>query len=280
MRAGPGPRRPAGCRAWHAAVLAALVVLAASRAGAQAPRAGSVELGGATRVEIDDARGIWRAEGAPAELVRGDTRLRAPRLRYDARAGVVAAEGGVEVAAPGLEARADRMELRLADEWLRATGDVRLAATQGAAPVRVRAPDVQGSLRTRRFAATGGVALTRGEAVLTGRRVDYDDGTRTAIATGEPELRLREAILQAQTLVLQADEERITGQGDVRVRRGDLLATAARVDLRLREGAATLAGGARAQRGGDVLVADEIVMALDGSSVVARGSPRLTVATP
>ncbi|MDR7483364.1 MAG: LptA/OstA family protein [Armatimonadota bacterium] len=279
MRAAPGSQRCAGRRSPPAAVVAALVLLAAGGAAAQAPaRAGPVELSGATRVELDDARGIWRAEGAPVELVRDGARLRAPRLRYDARAGVVAAEGGVEVAAPGVEARAERAELRLADEWLRASGDVRLTATQG--EVRVRAPEVQGSLRTRRFVATGGVALARGEAVLTGRRVDYDDGARTAIATGEPELRLRETRLQAQTLVLLVDQERITGEGDVRVRRGDLLATAPRVDLRLREGAATLAGGARAQRGGDVIVAEEIVVALDGSSIVARGSPRLTVTTP
>jgi adhesin HecA-like repeat protein len=260
--------------------VAALLLLAAAPAGGQAPARGPVALSGATRVEVDDARGVWQAEGAPVELAQGGVRLRAPRLRYDVRAGTVAAEGGVEVTAPGVEARAERAALRLADEWVRAEGDVQLVATRDEVPVRLRAPEVQGSLRTRRFAATGGVTVVRGDATLAGQRVDYDDGARTAIVTGEPALRLRETLLQAQRFTLRLDQERLTGEGDVRVRRGDLLATAPRVDLRLREGTATLAGGARARRGADVITAEELVVALDGSSIVARGSPRVTVAGP
>jgi lipopolysaccharide assembly outer membrane protein LptD (OstA) len=282
MTAAPrSPRRPARSARVAAAVLVALVGAVAATARAAVTAApGPLELRGATRVDVDDARGIWTATGAPAELVRGAVRLRAPRLRYDVRAGVVSADGGVEATAPGVEAQAERAELRLEDEWLRADGDVRLAARQGPVPVQVRAPRVDGSLRTRRFVATGGVTVVRGEATLVGQRVDYDDGTRTAVVTGAPELRVREARLEAQTLVLLVDDERVTGEGGVRVRRGELVATAARADLRLREGVATLAGNARAQRGADVITAAELVVALDGSSIVARGAPRLTITPP
>ncbi|MDR7554019.1 MAG: LptA/OstA family protein [Armatimonadota bacterium] len=282
MKAEATKPRPLARRApVRAVALSALVLALAAAAGAAVPAApGPLELRGATRVEVDDARGLWTVLGAPVELVRGQLRLRAPRLRYDVRAGVVDAEGGVDAAAPGVEAHAERAALRLDDEWLRADGDVRLTATQGAVPVRMRAPQVEGSLRTRRFVATGGVTVVRGEATLQGHRVDYDDGTRRAVVTGDPALRVREALLTAQTLVLLVDEDRVTGEGGVRVRRGDLVATAARADLRLRDGVATLAGNARAQRGADVITAAELVVALDGSSVVARGAPRLTITPP
>ncbi|MGQ0550668.1 MAG: LptA/OstA family protein [Armatimonadota bacterium] len=272
-----------------AAIAMALAVPAASDAVAlaQAPApvqrvSGSlpVEITGATVVEYDEATGIWRVEGAPVTVTRGRMVLRAPRGRFDERARIVTAEGGVDVAEPGMTMRADAVELRLADERIRARGNVRLVTTRDGQTATLVAPEAEGSLATRRFAATGGVSITRGEWTVTGRRVDYDDADQVAVITGEPEVRFKDGVMTADTVTVWVAREQARGEGSVRLRRGDLIGSGRRVEMRLREQLATLSGAARVERGRDRLEAEEIQVELDRSRATARGSPRLTITPP
>ncbi len=244
-------------------------------ADAQAPAV--VEITAASRVEFEEATGVWTAEGQPVTVTRGRTLLRAPRIRYDQRARVVTAEGGVELTEPGISLAADAAELRLTDDRVRATGRVRVVSTREDLPVEVRALEMDGVLRTRTFTATGDVSLTRGDAMLSGRRLDYDDTTRIAVATGEPAARFREAVVTAETITLVIEQETLRAEGAATVRRGELTGGARRVEVRSREGTIRLVGDAQLARGSDRVTADEIQAALDGSRIVARGGSRVVV---
>lgn len=272
---------PGLCAAACAAV--ALCAFWGPAARAQTPAAAAtsvIELSGATYLEYDEGSGVWRAEGTPAVATRGTTVLRSPRIRYDQRARILIAEAGAELADANLAVRADSVEFHLGDDRIRARGTVRVTGGRGDQTATLTAPEVEGSLKTRRFVATGGVLLLRGEWRLSGRRLEYDDAARTAAATGEPEARFRDASLTADLITLLMDEEIGRGIGSARLRRGDLSGGARRVEIFLKEGRATLTGDARVDRGRDRLTAEQIDVDLDGTRITARGTPRLTVVPP
>ncbi|HET8679188.1 MAG TPA: LptA/OstA family protein [bacterium] len=265
------------------AVLAVGAVSAAAQAPVPAQRTPGplpVQITGATRVEYDEATGVWRVEGAPVTVTRGQTVMRAQRGRFDERARIVTVEGGVDVVEPGLSLRADAAELRLSDERIRARGNVRLVSTREGQSATLVAPEAEGSLATRRFAATGGVSITRGEWTVTGRRVDYDDTDQVAVISGDPEVRFKDGVMTAETVTVWVAKEQARGEGTIRLRRGDLTGSGRRVDMRLREQLATLSGAARVERGRDRLEAEEIEVELDRSRATARGAPRLTITPP
>jgi lipopolysaccharide export system protein LptA len=231
-------------------------------------------------VEYDDTTGILVAEGAPVVVTRARTVLRAPRVRYAARARTIAATEGVTIEEPGLSARGNRGELRLTDERIHLSGDVTIRSARDERVVELKAPEVEGSLQTRRFAASGGVTVTRGEWTVAGQRLDYDDRTQIAIMTGEPVARFKDATMTARTMTFLVAEERVRGEGDVRLRRGEMAGRAPRVEIFGKENRAVLSGGARVDRGPDSVTAAEIEMDLEGTRVVARGESRLVVTPP
>lgn len=261
-----------------AVALGLSVVATAHGQGGRAPL--PVEVSGASWIEYEDATGVLAAEGAPVVVTRGRTELRAPRIRYDVRARLITGTGGVTVADAELWLRAASVEVRLDDEGLRASGDVVVRGTGGAAHTTLSAPELVGSLQTRRFVATGGVIVTRGEWTVVGHRVDYDDHRRLAVVTGEPIARFRDATMAARTIQLWLAEERARGEGDVRIRRGDLVGQAPRADISARDHRAVLSGGARVDRGPDRVTADVIEVDLDGALVTARGGSRLIITPP
>ncbi|MDQ7858350.1 MAG: LptA/OstA family protein [Armatimonadota bacterium] len=269
-----------------AAALAGLAALLALRTAAAAPApspgpaspvAAPIEISGATRVEYDDRSGQLHAEGAPVVVTRGRTELRAPRVRYDGTARTISASGGAALSDPELVMRAQTVEYRLADETVRAAGEVRMTTRREDAATALEAPVIEGSLRTRRFVATGGVRVARGEWSAEGRRLDYDDRGRTAVLTGEPVARHRDATLRAERITFLLDQEVARAEGGVEVRRGTLVGYAPRAEVFGRDNRAVLAGGARVDRGADRVVAEVIEIDLEASRVTARGASRVVV---
>jgi lipopolysaccharide export system protein LptA len=259
------------------AVVWALARTLAFPAGAAVQAPSVVEITGASRAEFDEATGVWTVEGQPATVTRGRTVLRAPRIRYDQRSRIVTADGGAELTEPGIRLAAETAEYRLSDEQIRAAGQVRIVSTREAPPVEVRALEVQGVLPARRFVAAGDVVLVRGDAQLSGRRLDYDDAARVAVATGAPAARVREAVLTAEVITVHLVPEVLQAEGAAVVRRGELTGSAQRVEIRAREDTVSLIGGAQLVRGRDRATAQEIQAALDGSRVVARGGAQVVV---
>jgi lipopolysaccharide export system protein LptA len=263
-----------------AVLLLLWIIAAGGPARAQALPALPIEIRDATRVEYDDATGVARAEGSPAVITRGTTVLRALRLQYNQRSGMITADGGVELNDPDLSVRADTAAMRLADDWIHATGDVHARSSRNGQVMTLVAPDVEGSLRNRRFSATGGVTVTRGEWTLAGQRLDYDDGTQVALVRGEPKAQFKDTTMTAQIITLFVADETARAEGTVVVRRGNLVGTAPRADVFGRDNRAVLSGGARVDRGSDRIVADVIEIDLDGTRVTARGASQLTVVPP
>jgi len=247
------------------------------------PQALPIEVTGVTFAEFDDVTGITRMDGSPLVATRGLTVIKALRARYDRRARTLAAEGGVEASEPGLTIRADAIEYRLDDESFHAGGNVRMTSVpqgQTSQATTILAPEVAGSLRTRRFVATGGVTIIRGEWTVTGRRGEFDDGTKVAVVTGDPEVRFGEGVMTADTLILFLDAERVQGEGSVQMRRGELTGRAHRVDVSMKAGLAVFSGSARVDRGSNRVTADVIETTLDGQRITAHGASRLVVASP
>lgn len=242
-----------------------------------------IDVTGVTFAELDDATGITRMEGSPLVVTRGRTVIKALRARYDRRAQVLTAEGAVEAVEQGVTIRADAAEYRLDDESVSARGNVRMTSVaQGAEqlPTTLLTPEVSGSLRTRRFVASGGVTIVRGAWTVSGRRGEYDDGTKAAVVTGEPQLRFGDGVMTADVLIMSLDTETVRAEGSVRLRRGDLTGRAQRADVSLKAQVAVLTGNARVDRGADRVTADVIETTLDGQRITARGASRVVVTSP
>jgi lipopolysaccharide export system protein LptA len=263
---------------WACAALVALAVGAAGAtpAWAQTP-APPVEISGATRLEYQESGGIVVALGAPVVVSRGRTVVRAPMIRYDIRMRVVDASGGVEVEEPGLSLRGATAVVRLSDESVRIAGGAVVQSRRDGDESVLEAPQLDGSLATRRFVAAGGVTMRRGELTITGQRLEYDDGTTTAVLTGDAHARYRDATMTAGTITAIIAQELARGEGAVRVRRGEIVATAPRVEMNLRTRRAVLSGGAAAERGRDRLTAATIDVDLETDRVTARGEPHLVI---
>jgi lipopolysaccharide assembly outer membrane protein LptD (OstA) len=253
-----------------------MVLTAPGRAQAPAPTpALPIEISGATYLEYNDQTGVLVAKGAPVVVTRGQTTARAPRFRYEQRDRRLVAEEGVELTDRGLVLQAQTAELRLTDDFVRARGDVRIHSTREGQTATLAAPQVEGSLRTRRFTAFEGVTVTRGEWTLTGQRVNYDDATRTAIVTGAPQVHYKNATMTADLITLLVADEVARAEGNVRLRRGNLTARAPRADVFGRTNLAVLSGGVQAERGTDRLTADIVEVDMATDRVTARGSSRL-----
>ena len=244
-----------------------------------------IDVTGVTFAEIDDATGITRMEGSPLVVTRGRTVIKALRARYDRRTQVLTAEGAVEAVEPGVTIRADAAEYRLDDESVSARGNVRMTSVaQGASaeqlPTTLLTPEVSGSLRTRRFVASGGVTIVRGAWTVSGRRGEYDDGTKAAVVTGEPHVRFGDGVMTADVLVMFLDTETMRAEGSVQLRRGDLTGRSQRADVSLKAQVAVFTGNARVDRGADRVTADVIETTLDGQRITARWASRLVVTSP
>jgi lipopolysaccharide assembly outer membrane protein LptD (OstA) len=257
----------------------ALVLAVAARAPAVAQTLPPlpIEVTGATRLEYQDSNGIVVAEGAPVMVVRGRTVVRAPLIRYDSRARVIDASGGVEVAEPGLSLRGTTAVVRLSDEVVRVAGGAVVRSQRDGEESVLEAPQFDGSLATRRFTATGGVIVRRGEWTVRGQRIDYDDRSTTAVVSGDPEARYRDATMTANTITVVVAQEIARGEGSVRLRRGETVATAPRAEMNGRTRSALLSGGATVERGRDRLTAATIDIDLETERVTARGEPHLVI---
>jgi lipopolysaccharide assembly outer membrane protein LptD (OstA) len=245
-------------------------------AAAQAPRL-PVELSGATRLEYQEAGGIVVADGSPVVVTRGQTVVRAPRIRYEVGAQTIEATGGVEVVEPGLALRGATAVVRLADESVRVAGGVVARSQREGEDAVLEAAQLEGSLATRRFVATGAVAVRRGPWTVSGQRIDYDARTTAGTVTGDPRVQFRDATMTAGAVTFNVAQEVARGEGAVRLRRGEIVATAPRVDMNGRSRQAVLSGGATVERGRDRLTAATIDVDLDTDRVTARGSPHLVV---
>ena len=186
-------------------------------------------------------------------------RLRADRVRYDARAQVLIAEGHVHLTLGALELRSDRLRLEQKTLVALAEGTVSVRQPEfslGAARVRydirrrsaqaeggtiltqgdltVRAGRMKFELDAQLVAAAGGVTVTQGTSTLTGTTLQVNLKAKRAEVVGEAQLvrtapvgaapageqPREETVIRATRLQIRWDVNEAQAEGGVSVRRG------------------------------------------------------------
>jgi lipopolysaccharide export system protein LptA len=238
-----------------------------------------VEITGATRVQVDDAAGVWVLEGSPVVVTRGTARVQAPSIRYEVRPQVVVATGGVTYTDPSGQVRAQTLTAWLVEERIRAEGDV-VAVAAGRLPLELRAARADADRLAGVLVATGGVTVRRGELVLQAADVTYTRADQRVAAVGEAVVESAAGMLQADRMEALLAEDVLVADGRVRFRYQDITGTADRARLRQRERVAVLSGRATAQVGVHRISADVLTVDLPARRVTASGAAHLTVAAP
>lgn len=263
-----------GRAAW--AVLAAWLLAAAPVSAAPPP---PIEISGASRVEVDDAVGVWVLEGSPVVISRGSARLRAPSVRYDARSQVVVATGGVAYSDPSGEIQARTLTVWLAEERVLADGDVSVLAA-GPPAVEMRAARAEADRARGVVTASGDVTVRREDLILRARDVAYHQADRRVTAAGDAVVESPAGVLAADRMTALLEEDVLEADGRVRYRYRDISGTADRVRLDWRSRVAVLFGTATAQMGPHRLTAEVLTVDLAARRITAAGAARLTVVPP
>lgn len=247
-------------------------------APAQPPPA-LIEVTGATRVEFDDAAGVWELAGTPVIIARGPVILRAPAVRYDTKEQLVTAWGGVSYEDEMLAVAAASVTVWVLDERAVADGDV-TAVYRGAEQVQLSAARVELSGRPARTTASGGAVLIHQHGTVTADQIAYDDGIRQAVARGGAVAETSEGTLRADQITAFIGREEVVADGNVVITRGDLEGRSARAIMRQQTGVAELSGGAVVRWGPHVVSAAFITVDLRARRLDAGGGVHLVVYPP
>lgn len=256
------------------AVLACAVVAAAPTAPATAQQPVPLEVTGATRVEFDDSAGVWELVGNPVTVRRGLVVLQAPAVRYDTRAQVVIASGGVSYGDAVLTASAGTVTVWVQEERAVAEGDVQVTY-RGGEPVELRAARVELLQRQRQVTASGAARLVQGSSAITADQIAYDNTARRAVAAGSVQAHTPDGMLSADRIEALLLAEELTADGHVVVARGDLEGRAAHAVFRQQAGLAELTGAAVVHLGRNTIEAPTITLDLRARRVTASGGAHL-----
>ena len=179
-----------------------------------------------------------------SELQTG--RLRADRIRYDARSRVFTAEGHVRLTIGEVEIRAERLQLDQRAQVATAQGQV-VVQQPG---VRLAADRIRYEIRSRMAEADGRVALLQGDLALRAGRVRFALETRMTQASAGVTVTQKDLEVRAPSLTHDGRTDQVTAEGGVRLSQGGSTLTGARLAANLRTMRAEVSGGARLVRPG------------------------------
>jgi len=168
---------------------------------------------------------------SPGDIAEG--RLRADRVRYDARARVVVATGNVSLIVRDLEIRADRLRMEQTPQIVTAEG--RVVVRQRDA--QLTAPALRYSMQDATAEVTGGAILTQGDVTIKAPRMRFDLREQSTVADEGVEVTQADAILTAAVLRYQGKTGAVAADGGVRVVRAGSTLTGRRLvgNLRARQ---------------------------------------------
>lgn len=146
---------------------------------------------------------------APPEA--GPARLRAERIRYDARNGVFEARGGVQLTLQDTTVTSDVLVYHERTRVAWAEGKARLAQRQ----TTLQAPQIRYEVGPQVVYASGGVVLTQPDLVLRAERLTYRSRDQVAEATGQVVVEQRGERLRAERLKYQVRERIAIATGRV-----------------------------------------------------------------
>jgi lipopolysaccharide transport protein LptA len=168
--------------------------------------------------------------GAPVGVPEGPGRLRADRVRYDARNRVVVATGNVVLTVRDLEVSADRLRLEETPQIVTAEGRVRVRQREAV----LTAPALRYVLPDATAEVTGGAVLVHGEATVRAPRIRFDLREQSTAADGGVEVTQAGTTLTAATLQYRMATGDVTAEGDIRIVRPGTVLTGRRLTGNLR----------------------------------------------
>lgn len=236
-----------------------------------------LEVTGATRVEFDDAAGVWRMEGTPVILTRRGATVRAPVVRYDIRSQIVIVSGGVTFADREIALSAAAMTVWLREERVLAEGGVTATVQQDGQPARLTCVRLAVFRTDGRAVASGGAVVRRGDMVLAGEVIEYEHRIGRAVARPSARMETADARLLADEIDARFRDEEISGRGSVILTYRDIEGRAARTVYRRRDNVAVLSGAAAVRLGQQTMTADTVSVDLAARRVIAAGTAHLVV---
>jgi len=261
---------PAAGRGLMVAVAAvAVLALSASVGRGQGIQIASGQQGRlrADRVRYDARAQVLLAEGN-VHLTIGTLVLRSSRLRLEQKTLLAFAEGSVSVRQSEFSLEAGRVRYDIRRRSARAEGGAVLA--QGG--VAVRAVQIAFELEAQTVAASGGVVVTQGASTLTGVSLRANLKTREADVFGDAHL-VRAAPAGAAASGSQDTQDAAIRAAHLRIRWGAVNEAEAEGSVIVRQGSIA----ARAQRArysetaGRLVLEDEVVVAQFGDKEVTAG---------
>ncbi len=264
---------------WGAGLALALAIATPAGAGASPEVPRPVDVTGATRIEYDAKTEKYVFRGPRVVVVRGEQRLEAPVVLYDAAARrAVLPEGGT-VSTPTMEMMADQMTADLGTQHFLAEGTVTARFLDQGVWMTLRAGRLEADDRpeVQRVEAAGDVVVVRDDQQLRADRIIYDRRTQQGTADGHADLRRGTDHLQADHVAadLAAREAEAIGHVVLDRESEGLRGSADRATYSERTRTAVLSGHAVLARKQDVLTAGQITVHLDRHVAVAEGQARL-----
>jgi lipopolysaccharide transport protein LptA len=138
-------------------------------------------------------------------------RLRAERVRYDARAQVVVASGNVALTLGEVEIRADALRLEQVSQVATAEGRVSVQRRDQ----RLTAPAVRYELRTETAEASGGVVLVQKDTTIRAPQMRFDIRGEVTTASGGVEASHGSTTMTAASLRHEARTGEVMAEGGV-----------------------------------------------------------------
>lgn len=158
-------------------------------------------------------------------------RLRAERVRYDARAQVVLASGNVVLTLGEVEIRADTLRLEQVSQVATAEGRVSVQRRDQ----RLTAPTVRYDLRAEIAEASGGVVLVQKDTTMRAPQMRFDLRGEVTTASGGVEVKHGGTQMTAASLRHEARTDEVTAEGGVTLAQPGSRVTGGRMLANLRD---------------------------------------------
>lgn len=206
---------------------------------------------------------------SPSPHPRSDMpgRLRAERVRYDARAQVVVASGNVALTLGEVEIRADALRLEQVSQVATAEGRVSVQRRDQ----RLTAPAVRYELRTETAEASGGVVLVQKDTTIRAPQMRFDLRGEVTTASGGVEASHGGTTMTAASLRHEAKTGEVMAEGGVTLAQPGSRVTGGRMQANLLTMRADVREEATLVRPDATVAAARIVFRWDVNEAEAEG---------
>lgn len=205
--------------------------------------------------------------------------LTADTIEYDAKSGVMTAEGGVKIVRDKAVMTGAKGQYNTKSKEALISGGVKVVqedTTLTAAEVR--------SFNDNYLVATGNAILTKGENTIAGPKIEHWVDREYSLVPSNARLTMPDGWMTADRMEAFHKEDRAVGSGNVHIvsQPRDLDATSDQAVYygtkgTGKQGKVVLSGNARAVQEGNVLTGKTLTIYLDDKAMDAQGRPQLIV---